>query len=90
LAILFSFWTEHAQAEWSVDEQLIRETIQTYFDIYYRSYSTLKVEDFGYLVEESSQGNIFVASESDKRELEIYHAKLHQLGYLNLITSLNI
>lgn len=78
-----SFLAEQAQAEWSLDEQLIRETIQTYFDLYYRSYSTLNVEDFGFLVEESTQGRTFFAFESDKRDIEVYHAKLHRLRYLN-------
>jgi len=83
LTVSLSLWTKQAQAEWSLEEQLIRETIQTYFDIYYQSYSNLKVEDFGYLVENTTQGYSFFASEFDKRDIEIYHAKLHRLRYQN-------
>jgi len=87
LIFIISTWTFQARAIHLVsidpiEQEQIKDTVKAYFDIRYRSFNTLELEDFGTLVDRSSQGNIFLRSESDKLEIELRHAKLNHLRYL--------
>lgn len=92
LAIILFFttlgvWISQAQADRleivdPVEKEQITETINAYFDARYRSFNALKLEDFGELVEGSYEGKAFLNSELEKLGIEIYHAKLFGLRYL--------
>ena len=72
---------ESPDSDNSVEQNAIKMTIETYFESRYRSLSTLQLESFESLTDKSSEGAIFLRSESDKLEVEIQHAKLNHLGY---------
>lgn len=74
--------TVKANEESSAEEEQIREIIIAYFETRYRSISTLKLENFESMVDTSPQGSEFFKSETEKLEIEIHHAELHQLRYL--------
>jgi hypothetical protein len=63
------------------DEENIREVINKYFDIRYQSRAINQVADLHELIDGSAQANSFINSESDKLEVEIHNAKLHDLGF---------
>jgi hypothetical protein len=71
LITILGAWTVRVRANYgnSVDlleKEQIKQTVQAYFDLRYRSHYTLLWEDFGTLVEESPQGINFLHSEADK------------------------
>jgi hypothetical protein len=63
------------------EKEQIKETVEAYFDIRYRSYKKLQLEDFQALVSETSLAREFLLSESDKLEIELQHLKRNQLRY---------
>jgi len=87
LTVIIGTWTVQAQAiKLSsidyIEQEQIKETVKAYFEMRYRSFNTLKLEDLWILIDSSSQGNYFLRSESDKLEIELHHAKLNRLRYL--------
>lgn len=82
IGTILSVLTVKANEESSAEEEQIREIIIAYFETRYRSISTLKLENFESMVDTSPQGSEFFKSETEKLEIEIHHAELHQLRYL--------
>lgn len=64
------------------EEELVKTTVQAYFEARYRTFSTLQLEDFSKIVDGTAEGNSFWDPELDKLNIEIYHAKLHHLRYV--------
>ena len=61
----------------------IKRVIQSYFEIRYRTLSTLQLESFGDLVSDTSAARAWVDTELSKLAVEVKHAKLHQLKYMD-------
>lgn len=72
------------------DTEQIRETIHTYFDLRYRSHSTLQLEDFSSIIDSGTEGKAFSQAETDKLEIELRHAQIYQLRYVKYDFSLDI
>ena len=70
------------------DTNQIQETIQAYFDLRYRSHNTLQLEDFSPLVD-NNYGDAFLQSETDKLSIELRHAQIYQLRYVEYNFSLD-
>lgn len=80
-------WTIEARANHSEivssdDKEQIITTVKAYFEQRYRSHSTLQLEDFKGLVDETPKGDNFLSAESEKLEIELDHAKKYHLRYL--------
>ncbi|MCZ7550979.1 MAG: amidase domain-containing protein [Anaerolineales bacterium] len=56
--------------------------MKAYFERRYRSHSTLQLEHFKGLVDDTPIGSNFLSSESEKLEIELEHAKMYHLRYL--------
>lgn len=87
LTIFFGLWTISAQADRMendefIEQKLIEEKIRAYFDSRYRSRSVGVLDDFGMLIDDSPQGKDFMRSETDKLEIELHHAGIHRLRYV--------
>lgn len=65
----------------SADQDAIQSTVERYFENRYRALSNLQLEGFENLTEQSAKGDTFLRAELDKLEIEIQHAKYHQLRY---------
>lgn len=81
-------WTTKARANdmaiiSSDDKEEIITTVTAYFELRYRSHSNLQLEDFRGFVEETPTGDNFLTSESEKLEIELNHAKMYNLRYLD-------
>lgn len=72
---------DRARTEYLAEEAEIREVVRNYFDRRYRSRATNQVEDFQELTDNSPQSTSFILSETEKLEIEIYNAEIHQLRY---------
>lgn len=64
-----------------VEKEEIIESVKKYFEARYRSHITLQLPDFEDLIAESSLESSFLPLEMEKLEIELYHAKVKQLGY---------
>ena len=64
------------------ESEMVKTTVQAYFEARYRTFSTLQLEDFSKMVDRAAEGKSFWESELDKLNIEIYHAKLYHLGYV--------
>ncbi|MBU0510938.1 MAG: amidase domain-containing protein [Chloroflexi bacterium] len=83
MSLIFGGWAVQAKTNRiETEEEQIKEIIEIYFDMRYLSHHTLSLEDFGSLTDPSSQGNDFSNSEMEKLEIELYHAKVNHLRYL--------
>ena len=71
------------------DQDQIQETIQSYFDLRYRSHYSLQLEDLSYYVSETLGGQTFYLRESDKLEIELRHLERSQLRYKDYVFSLD-
>jgi len=65
----------HAEIVSSEDKEQIVTIVKAYFERRYRSHSTLQLEDFRGLIDETPKGYNFLSSESEKLEIELDHAK---------------
>lgn len=80
-------WTVQVQAvqlgsDYVSEQSKIKDVVHTYFELRYRSHNTLQLEDFGALVVDSPKGISFLHFEKDKLEIELHHAKLNDLKYV--------
>ncbi len=64
------------------EREIVKITVQVYFETRYRTFSRLKLEDFSKLVDITSEGKSFWDQELDKLNIEIYHAKLYHLRFV--------
>jgi hypothetical protein len=88
LMAILGFWTVQAQAGHSestnlLEQKKIEETVHNYFEMRYRVLSTLQLEDLNSLIKEFGHENSSLRSEKDKLEIELYHAKLYHLRYVD-------
>lgn len=60
--------------------ETIKATVQAYFDARYRTFSTFQLENFRKLIYEKDSNSSW-KSETDKLNVEIYHAQLYNLRY---------
>jgi hypothetical protein len=67
----------------------IKSVIQSYFEIRYQTFSTLKLGGFGDLTSDSPEAKGFLDAELDKLAVEMKHAELNQLRYVDYTYSLN-
>lgn len=94
VSMLLGVWNVRAQQaslhnETVADTEQIQATIQAYFDLRYRSHSTLQLEDFRSFIDGSTQGDAFLRAETDKLEIELRHAQIYQLRYVEYDFSLD-
>jgi hypothetical protein len=87
LIMLLGVRTSQASAnllglENSIDREMIKTTIRDYFELRYRTFSTLQIEDFNKLVYRAEKGNPLWDLELNKLNIEIYHAKVYHLRYM--------
>lgn len=87
LTIFVGLWTTSVQADQIendefIEQNLIEEKIRAYFDSRYRSRTKGELEDFGWLIDDSPQGKDFMRSETAKLEIELHHAYIHRLRYV--------
>ncbi len=68
--------------EYDTEKEMVKSTVQSYFEARYRTFSNLQLEDFSKMVDIATEGKTFWEPESDKLNVEIYHAKLHHLRYV--------
>lgn len=61
----------------------IKSIIQSYFDIRYQAMNTLKFDGFGNLVSDIPDAAVFLETESGKLAVEIKHAELNHLRYVD-------
>jgi hypothetical protein len=64
------------------EKEQITNTVRDYFEARYRSFNTLELDSFKGLIDETSKGNSFRSSEFDKLEIELNHARIYHLRYL--------
>jgi hypothetical protein len=62
------------------DKDKIKSTINAYFTVRYEGQRLLKTQDFAILIEDNTMD--WVKSEQDKREIELYIARLFDLKYV--------
>ncbi|MBI5840759.1 MAG: amidase domain-containing protein [Chloroflexi bacterium] len=68
----------------SVEQQEeLKSIIQSYFAIRYRAFNTLQLDGFGDLVSNGPDAKVFVDAELGKLAVEIKHAKLNHLRYVD-------
>jgi len=94
LIAVLVFWTVQARAGQLeiadlVEQEQIKDTVQDYFDMRYHYLSTLQHEDFDSLFAKIVQGNSFLGQEKEKMEIELYHAELYNLRYVEYKYSLD-
>ena len=61
----------------------INQVIHDYFEIRYQMRSTLKLSDFGFLVADTPEALSFLEAEKEKLGVELKHAEINQLGYID-------
>lgn len=71
------------------EQDQIQETIQSYFDLRYRSHYSLQLEDLSYYVSGTLEAQSFFLRESDKLEIELRHLERSQLRYKDYVFSLD-
>lgn len=64
------------------EREMVKTTVRTYFEARYRTLSTLQLEDFSKMADRAAEGKSFWEPELDKLNIEIYHAKLLHLRYV--------
>lgn len=64
-----------SDVENSEELEIIKATVKACFDARYRTFGTLKLEDFNKLIYEKDSNSSW-KSESDKLNVEIHHAQL--------------
>lgn len=64
------------------EREMVNITVRAYFEARYRTFSTLQLEDFSKTVDGTAEGKSFWEPELDKLNIEIYHAKLFHLRYV--------
>lgn len=73
-----------------IDERTaIKATIEQYFKTKYESRRLLSVQDFGPHVADTTQARQFLATERDKRDVELFQAGLFNLRYTKYDYALN-
>jgi len=87
LIAVLVFWAVHVRAGQIeiadlVDQEQIKDTVQDYFEMRYHYLSTLQSKDFGSLFAKIVQENSFHEQEKEKMEIELYHAELYGLKYV--------
>lgn len=65
------------------EEGEIRSIINAYFEIRYRAFNTLQLEGFGDLISDRPEAVAFLDAELDKLAVEIKHAELNRLRYVD-------
>jgi len=71
------------------DEEKIKNIIDSYFQIRYESFSTLKLGDFEGLVSEQPDARIWLDQELSKLKVELRHVELNNLRYMDYKFFLN-
>lgn len=74
----------------SDEEAAIEAQIDAYIKLKYETMHTLVPQDFSSLVGDSREAKSFLQSEMEKRKIELYHARLNQLRYIQYDYSLSI
>ena len=69
----------------STEEEGIKNIIQEYFEIRYRAFNTLQLDGFGNLISNQPEANAFLGAELGKLAVEIKHAELNHLRYMNYV-----
>jgi hypothetical protein len=87
LIAVLVFWTVQARAgqlEYAdlLEQEQIKDAIQDYFEMRYHYLSTLQLKDFDSLFAKLVQGTSFLGREKEKMEIELYHAELYHLRYV--------
>lgn len=88
-------WAVHAGAQYlgdrvSQERELIKKTIEDYFDSRYKNHSTLRVEGLDKYVRKSDKGNGFLQAEKEKLEVEFHNAEINRLKYVDYKIFLDI
>ena len=66
----------------SVEENAIKTTIDEYIKLKYEALHTITPQDYSNLVSDAPEAESYLRSELDKQEIEIHHARLNQLRYV--------
>jgi len=64
------------------EREMVKTTVQAYFEARYRTFSNLQLEDFSKMVDRTAEGKSFWDPELDKLNIEIYHAQVYHLRYV--------
>ena len=64
-----------------IEQEEIKEVIQSYFDARHRALSTLKLEGFNDLISNDPEATAFWEAEVSKLKVELKHAELNNLRY---------
>ena len=83
LVLFSSLGLNVAQAKNPNDKDQIKSVIDEYFKIKYESQKTLKIKNFNHMMSSTEKSKEFLKSETDKREIELYNAKINKLRYLS-------
>jgi hypothetical protein len=67
----------------SAEEDGIKNIIKEYFEIRYRAFNTLQLDGFGNLISNQPKVNTFLDAELSKLAVEIKHAELNHLRYMD-------
>jgi len=65
------------------DQNQVISLIENYFTVRYKTIQDLELKDFSSMIADTTKGNSFFKAENEKLEIEIYHGKIYQLGYLD-------
>ncbi len=71
-------------------QEELKSVIQSYFEIRYRVFTSLQLDGFGNLVSDSHDAKAFLDAELGKLSVEIKHAELNHLRYVDYKYYLNI
>ncbi|MBN2066215.1 MAG: amidase domain-containing protein [Candidatus Thermoplasmatota archaeon] len=70
-------------------EAELKNVIQDYFEIRYRIMNTLQLDDFGDIISIDPKAKAFLEAELGKLAVEVKHAELNHLGYVDYEFSLD-
>lgn len=82
--------SHHAVAQTLSDEEQIRQILTTYFELKYEARAIASPKAFGQLIASNARAKRFLQNETDKREIEYFHASLFNLKYDDYTYDLDI